>query len=96
MLNYDIYSKEFHKLQPTHGGAISNSENGQMVYIYSSYVMHAFSDFLSHGGYMYYINIYGTDDVSMCTCMWCGDAYKDRVVFLISNRRFVYIYYYVD
>ena len=22
----------------------------------------------------------------MCTCMWCGDAYKDRVVFLISNR----------
>ena len=29
------------------------------------------------------------------TCMWCGDAYKDRVVFLISNR-FVYTYYYVD
>ena len=29
------------------------------------------------------------------TCIWCGDTYKDRVVFLISNR-FVYTYYYVD
>ena len=37
----------------------------------------------------------GTDDVCMCTCMLCGDAYKDRVLFLISNR-FVYTYYYVD
>ena len=53
--------------------------------------MHAFSNLLSHGGYIYYINLYGTDDV----CMWCGDVYKDRVVFLISNR-FVYTYYYVD
>ena len=60
-----------------------------------AYVMHTFSNLLSHGGYMYYINLYGTDDVCMCTCMWCGDAYKDRVVFLISNR-FVYTYYYVD
>ena len=62
-----------------------------------SYVMHAFSNLLLHGGYIYYINLYGTDDVSMCTCMWCGDVYnyKDRVVFLISNR-FVYTYYYVD
>ena len=51
--------------------------------------MHAFSDFLSHDGYIYYINLYGTDDVSMCTCMWYGEAYKDRVVFLIGNR-FVY------
>ena len=52
---------------------------------------------LSHGGYIYNINLYGSDDVriSMCTCMWCGDAYKDRVRFLISNR-FVYTYYYVD
>ena len=91
----DIYSKEFQKLQPTHDGTMSNSENGQMVYIYSAYVMHAFSNLLSHGGYIYYINLYGTDDVCMCTCMWCGDAYKDRVVFLISNR-FVYTYYYVD
>ena len=33
VLNYDIYSKEFQKLQPTHGGTISNNENGQMVYI---------------------------------------------------------------
>ena len=80
----DIYSKEFQKLQPTHDGTMSNSENGQMVYIYSAYVMHAFSNLL-----------YGTDDVCMCTCMWCGDAYKDRVVFLISNR-FAYTYYYVD
>ena len=61
--NYDIYSKEFPKLQHIHGGTISNSENGQMVYIYSAYVMHAFSDFLSHGGYIYYINFYGTDGV---------------------------------
>ena len=91
----DIYSKEFQKLQPTHDGTISNSENGQMVYIYSAYVMHAFSNLLSHGGYIYYINLYGTDDVCMCTCMCCGDAYKDRVVFLISNR-FVYTYYHVD
>ena len=53
--------------------------------IYSSYVMHAFSNLLSHGGYIYYINLYGTDDVCMCTCMCCGDAYKDRMVFLISN-----------
>ena len=45
---------------------------------YSAYVMHAFSDFLSHDGYIYYINLYRTDDVSMC-----GDAYKDRVVFFI-------------
>ena len=29
------------------------------------------------------------------TCIWCGDAYKDRMVFLISTR-FVYTYYYVD
>ena len=28
-------------------------------------------------------------------CMWRGDAYKNRVVFLISNR-FVYTYYYID
>ena len=48
---------------------------------YSAYVMHEFSDFLSHGGYIYYINLYGTDDVSMCTCMWCGDARKDSGVF---------------
>ena len=34
VLNYDIYSKEFQKLQPTHGGTISNSENGQMRNIY--------------------------------------------------------------
>ena len=54
--------------------------------------MHAFSNLFSHGGYIYYINLYGTDDVCMCTCMWCGDAYKDRVVFWISNR-FVYTYY---
>ena len=53
MLNYDIYSKEFQKLQPTHGGTISNSENGQMVYIYRAYFMHAFSHLLSHGGYIY-------------------------------------------
>ena len=91
----DTYSKEFQKLQPTHDGTISNSENGQMVYINSAYVVHAFSNLLSHGGYIYYINLYGTDDVCMCTCMWCDDAYKDRVVFLISNR-FVYTYYYVD
>ena len=65
-----------------------------MVYIYSAYVMHAFSNLSSHGGYIYYINLYGTDGVCMCTCMWCGDAY-DRVVFLISNR-FVYTYYYGD
>ena len=77
----DIYSKEFQKHQPTHDGTISNSENGQMVYIYSAYVMNAFSNLLSHGGYIYYINLYGTDDVCMCTCMWCGDVYKDRVVF---------------
>ena len=57
--------------------------------------MHACSNVLSHGGYIYYINLYGTDYVCMCTCMWCGDAYKDRVVFLINNR-FVYTYYYVD
>ena len=95
VLNYDIYSKEFQKLQPTHGGTISNSKNGQMVYIYSAYDMHAFSNLLSHGGFIYYINVYGTDDVSMCNCMWCGDAYKDRVVILKSNR-FVYTYYYVD
>ena len=66
VLNYGIYSKLFHKLQPTHGGTISNSENGQMVYIYSAYVMHTFSNLLLHGGYIYYINLYGTDDVSMC------------------------------
>ena len=48
-----------------------------------------------HGGHIYYSNLYGTDDVSMCTCMWCGDACKDRVVFLVSNR-FVYTYYYMD
>ena len=57
--------------------------------------MHAFSDFLSHGGYIDYINWYGADDVSMCICMWCGEAYNDRVMFWISIR-FVYIYYYVD
>ena len=62
---------------------------------YYYYVMHAFSNLLSHVGYIYYINLYGTDDVCMCTCMWCGNAYKDRVVVLISNR-FVYTYYYVD
>ena len=56
--------------------------------------MHAFSNLLSHSGYIYYINLYGTDDVCMCTCMWCGDAYKDRVVFLISNS-FVYTDYYL-
>ena len=33
--------------------------------------------------------------IYMCTCMWCGDAYEDRVVFLMSNR-FAYTYYYVD
>ena len=93
--NFDIYSKGFQKVQPTHGGTISNSKNGQMVYIYSAYVMHAFSNLLSHGGYIYYINLYGTDDVCMYTCTWCGDAYKHRVVFLISNR-FIYTYYYVD
>ena len=44
---------------------------------YSSYVMHAFSKLLSHGGYIYYINLYGTDDVSMCGVVmgirieWC-------------------------
>ena len=63
--------------------------------IYSAYVMHAISNLLLHGGYIYYINLYGTEDVCMCTCMWYGDAYKDRVVFLIS-KRFVYTYYYVD
>ena len=52
-----------------------------MVYIYSAYVMHAFSNLLSHSGYIYYIKLYGTDDVCMCTCMWCGNVYKDRVVF---------------
>ena len=32
----------------------------------------------------------------MCPCVLvCGDEYKDRVVFLISDR-FVYTYYYVD
>ena len=91
----DIYGKEFQKLQPTYEGTMSNSENGQMVYIYSAYVMHAFSGLLSLSGYIYYINLYGTDDVCMCTCMWCGDAHKDRVVCLISNR-FVYTYYYVN
>ena len=70
VLNYDIYSKEFQKLQPTHGGTISNSENGQMVYIYSSYVMHAFSNLLSHGGYIYCINLYGSDDVCMSTYLY--------------------------
>ena len=70
VLNYDIYSKEFQKLQPTHGGTISNSENGQMVYIYSAYVMHAFSNLLSHGGYIDYINLYGNDDVCMCTDLY--------------------------
>ena len=92
MLNYGIYSKEFQKLQHTHGGTISNSENGQMVYIFLCYA--CIFNLLSHGGYIY-INLYGTDDVSMCTCVWCGDVYKDRVVFLISNR-FAYTYYYVD
>ena len=35
--------------------------------------------------------LYNTYDVSICTCMWCGDAgdYKDIVVFLISDI-FVY------
>ena len=37
--------------------------------------MHAFSVFLSHGGYIYYINLSGTDD-----------EYKNRVVFLICDR----------
>ena len=46
---------------------------------------------LSYRGYIYYIILYGTDDVSMCTCMWCGDEYTNRVVFLICDR-----YYYVD
>ena len=45
MPNYDIYSKEFQRLQPTHGGTISNSENGKMVYIYSPDFMHVFSYF---------------------------------------------------
>ena len=45
VLNYEIYSKEFQKLQPTHGGNISNSENGKMVYIYSANVMYVFSNF---------------------------------------------------
>ena len=52
VFNYDIYSTEFQNLQRTHGGTISNRENGQMVYIYSYYVMHAFSNLLSHGGYI--------------------------------------------
>ena len=63
------------------------------TYIVLMLCMH-FRFFQLHGGYIYYINLYGNDDVSMCLCMWCGDAddYKDRVVFLISDR-FVYTYY---
>ena len=37
------------------------------MYIYSSFVMHALSEFLSHAAYIYYIHLYGTDDVSICT-----------------------------
>ena len=29
--------------------------------IYSAYVMHAFVYILLHGGYIYYMNLYGTD-----------------------------------
>ena len=66
------------------------------MYIYSDYVMHAFSNILSHDGYIYYINVYGTDDVCMCTCMWCGNVYKDRVVFLISNKFFTHTTMWID
>ena len=69
MLNYDIYSKEFPKLQPTRGGTISNRENGQMVYIYSAYVMHfqifiiTWYLYLLH--HKHVLHLYGADDVSM-------------------------------
>ena len=43
MTYYIVKSEK--KIQSTHGGTISNSENGSLVYIYSSYVMHTFSDF---------------------------------------------------
>ena len=56
----------------------SASQNGQMVYIYSAYVMHAYSDFLSHGGYIYYIN-YMVLLMSLCPFV-CG------VVMVMSIR----------
>ena len=70
----DIYTKEFQKPSAT-----------VKMYKWCTYIvlmlcMH-FQILLSHGGYIYYINLFGTDDVSRCTCMWCGDAYKDTVVF---------------
>ena len=44
------------------------------------------------------INLYGTDDVSVCTCMWCGygDEYKNRVVFLICDRYYYHAGYKTD
>ena len=89
--------KSSKKLQLTHGGTISNSVNGQMVYIYSSYVMHVFEIFY-HMVVILITLIYMLLMMFPCTlvsCMWCGDEYKNRVVFLICDR-FSYTYYYVD
>ena len=65
-----IYSKEFQKLQPTHGGTISNSENGQMVYIYSSYVIMHFQIYY-HIVVIFIASIYMVVMMSACvlTCI---------------------------
>ena len=75
VLNYDIYiyiyiySKEFQK--PTHGATISNNENGQMVYIYIVYVMHAVSDFFYHMVVIFITSIYMVLMMSPCALV-CG------------------------
>ena len=76
---------------------VSNSVNEKMVYIYIVLMlcMH-FQNFLSHV-VIFITSIYMVLMMSPCALvgMWCGDEYKDRLVFLICGR-FAYTYYYMD
>ena len=67
MRNYDIYSKEFQKLHPTHGGTISNSENGKMVYI-NSFMLCVHFQINYHMVVIFITLIYMVLMMSPCVC----------------------------